>query len=112
MPFRKLSSVKYMSRSSLNQTETLSSFVDDCWAQGRDSKTSQFVANTTRFPQGMKAIADYSHSKGVKFGLYTAESPNTCAGYPASAGYEGLDAKTFAEWGVGTYCIRSIHRLF
>lgn len=40
------------------------------------------------------------HSKNATFGLYTAESPNTCGGYPASANDELRDAKTFAKWGV------------
>ncbi len=48
----------------------------------------------------MKALADYIHAKGATFGLYTAESPTTCGGYPASLGFETLDALTFAAWGV------------
>ena len=48
----------------------------------------------------MKALGDYFHSKSVGFGHYTAEGPTTCAGYPASANNEVLDAQTFAEWGV------------
>eukprot|EP01061_Rhynchopus_euleeides_P035119 TRINITY_DN59185_c0_g1_i1.p1 TRINITY_DN59185_c0_g1~~TRINITY_DN59185_c0_g1_i1.p1 ORF type:complete len:412 (+),score=155.12 TRINITY_DN59185_c0_g1_i1:139-1236(+) len=75
--------------------------IDDCWmnktGRGSDGKLS---ADTTRFPSGMKALGDYMHAKNVNFGLYTAESPNTCAGYPASKGYEKLDAETFASWGV------------
>ena len=56
--------------------------------------------NSSRFPSGLKALGDYMHSKGATFGLYTAESPSTCGGYPASAGFEELDAKQFAAWGV------------
>jgi alpha-N-acetylgalactosaminidase len=48
----------------------------------------------------MKALGDYYHSKGAKYALYTAESPRTCGGYPASADHEMLDAQTFADWGV------------
>jgi len=48
----------------------------------------------------MAALGEYLHSKGASFGLYTAESPSTCGGYPASANHEALDAKTFASWGV------------
>merc|ERR1719498_1450747 len=48
----------------------------------------------------MKALGDYYKSKGLKFGLYTAESASTCGGYPGSKDHEFVDAKTFAEWGV------------
>ena len=76
--------------------------VDDCWSSldGRDSKTQRLVANSTRFPSGMKDLGDYIHSKGVNYGLYTAESDRTCAGYLGSKGYEEIDAHTFLEWGV------------
>ena len=48
----------------------------------------------------MKFIADYIHSKGLKFGMYSDCGYWTCDGYPGSYGYEYIDAKTFAEWGV------------
>ena len=48
----------------------------------------------------MKAVADYVHSKGLKFGIYTDRGDTTCAGRPASLGHEVLDAQTFADWGV------------
>lgn len=76
---------------------------DDCWESKeppRDPKTGELIGNSTRFPDGMKALGDYIHSQGASFGLYTAESPTTCGGYPASLGHEAQDAKTFAEWGV------------
>ena len=53
-----------------------------------------------RFASGMKALGDYVHAAGLSFAMYTAESTETCGGYPASLGYEALDAKTFAGWGV------------
>lgn len=77
--------------------------MDDCWEQKvppRDPKTNQLRGDPIRFPNGMKALGDYYHSKGLRYALYTAESPHTCGGYPASANNEGIDAKTFAEWGV------------
>ena len=77
--------------------------MDDCWEQKkplRDPKTGRLQPNATRFPSGLKALGDYMHANGATFGLYTAESPSTCGGYPASANNEMLDAKTFAEWGV------------
>jgi alpha-galactosidase len=73
--------------------------LDDGWAQYRDAN-NVMVANTNRFPSGMKALADYVHAKGLKFGLYTVGGISTCAGYPGSAGYEVLDANTYAGWGV------------
>ena len=77
--------------------------MDDCWERkvpARDLKTGRLVGDPTRFPSGMKALGDYYHSKGAKYALYTAESPHTCGGYPASANHEVLDAQTFADWGV------------
>jgi hypothetical protein len=77
--------------------------MDDCWEQKvppRDPKTGKLRAEPTRFPNGMKALGDYYHSKNISFAAYTAESTHTCGGYPASANNEVLDAKTFAEWGV------------
>jgi len=77
--------------------------MDDCWPQmnpPRDPVTKQMRGDPVRFPSGMAALGDYIHSKGLGFALYTAESTETCAGYPASKGYETLDADTFASWGV------------
>lgn len=77
--------------------------MDDCWEEKhppRDPKTGRLRPNATRFPSGLKELGEYIHSKGATFGLYTAESPATCGGYPASANNEALDADTFAEWGV------------
>ena len=48
----------------------------------------------------MKALADYAHAKGLKFGLYSDAGLLTCAGRPGSLGYEKIDAHTYAKWGV------------
>ena len=53
-----------------------------------------------RFPSGFKALGDYLHARNISFGFYSAESTGTCGGYPASKGYEEIDAKSFASWGV------------
>jgi len=77
--------------------------MDDCWENkhpARDPKTNELLPNITRFPSGLSALGDYMHEKGATFGLYTAESPSTCGGYPASANMESIDAKLFASWGV------------
>jgi alpha-galactosidase len=58
------------------------------------------VADSTRFPGGMKPLADYVHSKGLKFGLYTDAGRRTCQGRPGTYGSEEIDARTFADWGV------------
>ena len=48
----------------------------------------------------VKDVADYVHSVGAKFGIYTSIGKLTCSGYEGSAGHEEADAKLFAEWGV------------
>lgn len=73
--------------------------VDDCWQGTRDA--DGFIrADPTRFPNGMKAVADYVHAKGLKFGLYSDAGWKTCGGRPGSRGYEFQDALTYARWGV------------
>lgn len=74
--------------------------VDDCWAKSRDPTTNVIQADPVTFPSGMKALADYAHARGLKFGLYSSNSPKTCAGRPGSFGFEYLDAQTYASWGV------------
>jgi alpha-N-acetylgalactosaminidase len=75
--------------------------IDDCWPQETPTRVNgQLVPDPIRFPSGFVALGQYMHNKSVQFGLYTAESYTTCAGYPASEGYETTDADTFASWGV------------
>ena len=57
-------------------------------------------SDSVKFPSGIKALADYVHSKGLKFGIYSCAGSKTCAGRPGSRGYEYIDAVTYAEWGV------------
>lgn len=74
--------------------------IDDCWSEmERDPETDRLVPDHVKFPHGMKYVADYVHSKGLKFGMYSDAGVYTCAMYPASFDREYLDAKTFAEWG-------------
>ena len=73
--------------------------IDDCWQVARDAKGT-IVADSTRFPHGMKAVADYVHSKGLKFGIYTDAGTQTCQGRPGTYGHEVQDARTYAAWGV------------
>ncbi len=85
--------------------------IDDCWSEReRDKVTGEIVADHIKFPNGMKAVADYVHSKGLKFGMYSCAGVRTCADYPGSFDHEYLDAKTFAGFGVDflkcDYCNR------
>jgi len=73
--------------------------MDDCWAISRTSNGT-IVADPKAFPSGIKALADYVHSLGLKFGLYSDAGTNTCQGRPGSLGYETIDANTYASWGV------------
>ena len=73
--------------------------IDDCWQVARDS-AGTIVADSTRFPAGMAALAAYVHSKGLKFGLYTDAGTQTCQGRPGSYNHEEQDARTYASWGV------------
>ncbi len=85
--------------------------MDDCWEEKnppRDNTTGELRADFVRFPAGMKALGDYIHGKGLSFAIYSAESTHTCGGYPASLGYESLDALTFASWGVGKLDMKPI----
>ncbi|MCH5198174.1 MAG: glycoside hydrolase family 27 protein [Oscillospiraceae bacterium] len=74
--------------------------IDDCWSERqRDSVTDKIIPDRKKFPNGMKAVSDYVHEKGLKFGMYSCAGVRTCADYPASFDHEFLDAKTFAEYG-------------
>jgi alpha-galactosidase len=73
--------------------------IDDCWQVDRD-ENGTIVPDKQRFPSGMKALADYVHSKGLKFGLYSDAGARTCEGRPGSSGYEVEDARQYAGWGV------------
>ena len=75
--------------------------IDDCWSKReRDPQTGKIVPDEEKFPNGMKAVSDYVHSKGLKFGMYSCAGTRTCADYPGSFDHEYLDAETFAEYGV------------
>ncbi|MDR3313334.1 MAG: glycoside hydrolase family 27 protein [Oscillospiraceae bacterium] len=74
--------------------------IDDCWSLRTRGADGRLVADPEKFPHGMKYLADYIHSKGLKFGMYSCAGTRTCAGYPSSFEYELLDAQTFAGFGV------------
>lgn len=74
--------------------------IDDGWANFQRNGSNPIEANATRFPNGIKAVADYVHAQGLKLGIYSDSGTLTCAKYTASLGYEAIDAAQFAAWGV------------
>lgn len=84
--------------------------IDDCWSLRQRDESGKLVADPKKFPGGMKALADYVHAKGLKFGMYSCAGTHTCAGYPGSFEHEFSDAQQFAEWGVDylkyDYCFK------
>ena len=73
--------------------------IDDCWQVGRDDE-GVIVVDSEKFPSGIAALADYVHSRGLKFGIYSDAGTHTCEGRPGSKGHEEQDAATYAAWGV------------
>lgn len=73
--------------------------LDDCWHGERDS-LGFIQADPQKFPSGIKALADYVHSKGLKLGIYSDAGRHTCGGRPGSFGHEYQDALQYARWGI------------
>jgi alpha-galactosidase len=74
--------------------------IDDGWeAEARDAD-GNLVPDSKRFPGGMRALGDYLHAKGFKFGIHNDAGTKTCGGYPGGRGHEFQDARTYASWGV------------
>lgn len=74
--------------------------IDDCWSLRERGASGQLVPDPQKFPDGIASVADYVHSLGLRFGIYSCCGTKTCAGYPGSFGHEYQDAATFASWGV------------
>ena len=74
--------------------------LDDAWMASERDEEGRLVADPEKFPSGMKAIGDYIHSKGLKYGIYQDRGKWTCQQLPGSLGHEQIDMETFAEWGV------------
>jgi len=74
-------------------------FIDDGWVSGRDAHNN-LVPDPKKFPHGIKALATYIHSKGLKLGIYSDAAEKTCGGFTGSLGFERQDASTFAAWGI------------
>lgn len=75
--------------------------IDDCWTvkHGRDGN-GDLIPDPEKFPNGMKALADYVHDKGFKLGIYSDAAELTCGGYPGSLGFEDQDAHLWASWDI------------
>jgi alpha-galactosidase len=74
--------------------------IDDCWESMQRDAEGNNVPDPKKFPSGMKALGDYLHSKGFKFGIHSCAGVKTCAGFPGGRGHEYQDARTFASWGI------------
>src|SRR5438270_8278847 len=76
--------------------------IDDCWAEPQRDANGNLVPDPAKFPDGIKSVASYVHSLGMKLGIYEDSGTHTCSshGFPGSLGHEYQDALTFAEWGV------------
>ncbi|GAB2284972.1 Alpha-galactosidase 1 [Dionaea muscipula] len=75
--------------------------IDDCWAELNRDAEGYLVAKKSTFPSGIKALADYVHSKGLKLGIYSDAGYYTCSkAMPGSLNHEEQDARTFASWGI------------
>ena len=74
--------------------------IDDCWMSPNRDAAGNLVPDPTKFPDGIKGVADYVHKLGLKLGIYESAGTYTCAGYPGSLGHEQQDADSFASWGV------------
>ena len=73
--------------------------IDDCWQLADRDKDGNVQADTTKFPQGMLAVGDYLHGKGLKFGIYSSAGTKTCQERAGSLGFETQDAKYYANVG-------------
>lgn len=86
--------------------------IDDSWSERQRGADGRLVPDKNKFPNGIKPLADYIHSKGLKLGIYSCVGTHTCGGFPGSFEHEFVDAETFAEWGVDylkyDYCYKPL----
>ena len=84
--------------------------LDDCWSSTERDRDGHLVPDPQKFPYGIKDLADYIHSRGLKLGIYSCCGTRTCARYPGSFEHEFEDARQFAEWGVDYLKYDNCHR--
>ena len=95
-----LETADYLADSELKKAGYEYIVIDDGWTEQERDADGRLIPNREKFPHGIKYVADYIHSKGLKMGIYSCCGTLTCGGYPGSYDHEYLDAKTFAEWGI------------
>jgi alpha-N-acetylgalactosaminidase len=84
--------------------------IDDCWMNNERSADGKLYANSTRFPNGIKHLADYMHERGLKLGIYQDYGTATCAGYPGLLpNHIETDIQTYAEWGIDMLKVDGCH---
>jgi alpha-galactosidase len=74
--------------------------IDDGWESKQRDNEGNLVPDPKKFPKGIKVVADYVHSKGLKFGIHNCAGNTTCSGFPGGRGHEYQDARLYASWGV------------
>lgn len=74
--------------------------LDDCWQSSMRTPEGKLQGDLAKFPNGIKSLVQRINELGIKVGIYTSNGTLTCEDMPSSMGYEEIDAKTFAEWGV------------
>jgi alpha-galactosidase len=74
--------------------------IDDCWMAAERNPDGSLAPDPSKFPNGVQALAEYVHGKGLKLGIYLDRGTKTCGGFPGSYGYEVEDANTIASWGI------------
>eukprot|EP00051_Salpingoeca_urceolata_P007759 m.100284 g.100284 ORF g.100284 m.100284 type:complete len:477 (+) comp15387_c0_seq2:134-1564(+) len=84
-------------------------WIDDCWARNSRNSSGSLVPDPERWPFGLKAVADYVHSRGMKLGLYGDIGTETCMGYPGLAGHFQQDANQLAEFGIDAFKVDGCH---
>lgn len=74
--------------------------LDDCWHSSQRDENGRLQGDLSRFSSGIKNLTEKINSLGLKVGLYSSNGDYTCEDLPASLGYENIDARTFADWGI------------
>jgi len=72
--------------------------IDDAW-QAKDRTAAGEIRPNTKFPD-MRALGDWLHGNGLKFGIYSSPGEQTCGRFTGSFGHEAQDAATYARWGI------------
>jgi alpha-galactosidase len=74
--------------------------IDDCWMTRSRDAQGNLVPDPVKFPNGIRAVADYVHARGLKLGIYESAGTATCAGFAGSLDHEQADARLWASWGI------------